>query len=578
MKPVLRYDRPGMGRENPEGTSGSALGHRIRLDRAEAAVLVAALLLGVGVLGLGFFEMFLVGERDFDLASTGISAESYLRFGFKELRLAPLRSFPQDSEKPLETSHVYLNRPAVLPLAVGMARAIFGREEWVVRLPMLLAGPASILLLFLLLRRHYSAAAVAGGMVCFLATPMFFVFGRSIAFEAMALPGVLAALLGYAWSLEDRRKGTVLCALGLAAGTCFDWFPILLLPFMTAGWWLHGSGASSPRRLGRTMRKGALAALAPGSVLALHISHVVWVAGSLEPLLITIRTRSYGEAISEGAEAVSWARFLEAIPQHLWRYYLVTGVLLLVGGLAVALHRRTWRGGVHPWLVLASAQVAWLLLFRNWAVIHGQYLYYSLPLLAASAAAFLDLARRKRRLIVVSAALTAMHPFAGIVWSTDYLSRQEVAPSLTARALGAMVGEDEQVLANLELAPSLRYYIGAPVVRVRTLEEARELSEAHRFFVSLPLRADPPAVEIHRWLEEQGYPAFGLTYVFVYLLAVPPPPPPRIRWDPDPPWWWRYLGSPIHAPVRLEPGRAPRLQDARGGELSRASGWGPRGG
>ena len=308
-------------------------------------------------------------QHDFNGALLSISARNFVERGWAVTH--GLELWNGGTGVPV-VPRFYVNHPPLSSWMLVPGFALFGVQEWVARLSVLLPLVASLLFLFRVLASRGLALGPVGWTLA-AALPGIAFYARSVGYEAVALS--LYAALAALMLRPTPRRGDAAAIVALGGLLVLSgWSGCLFAG--TAGLLLLA------QRRWRMLFPLAGGALAGGLiVLALFGRHYQW---DFTPLLDQFLRRSAG-AESEGgriASSLDWVG--RGIGLHLGA---LIGVVPLV--LAAAGVRSATRLGLAPLVLwLFGAAVTLCLILRQWAFVHEfSVCHVALPVLLLGMAA-----------------------------------------------------------------------------------------------------------------------------------------------------------------------------------------------
>ncbi|MBI4704200.1 MAG: glycosyltransferase family 39 protein [Deltaproteobacteria bacterium] len=381
--PVLAFER------DPDGLP--------RVGSLERRVSCALVLLATAWFGLAAaWEMFgpLLAGHYAASASVGIIAENMLRWRI----LGPVWEYVASRPTPAQ---YYCHHPWEIFWTSALVMKVFGRHDFVCRLPAVLLSTATVPLLFALGRAIWRPAAGAGAAVAFVVLPISLAFANFNALEVPVIAWSLLGLWGYVRLTQTwKRRHLVASVCGFLLALNADWPAFVLVGALLGFGLLRGLllgrrpfGAVRPLRYAQwwALLATATAATALGYALLFHTS------GKLDDLLQSYEMRSAGAAAPLAAVLAS---------RRYWIELCFTPVAIALGKAAAVLCVlrlcvRRYEHELVPLFVLLMAGVQYVA-FKQGADIHVYWPHYFAAFfalgMAALAATGLGLAEAVTRL------------------------------------------------------------------------------------------------------------------------------------------------------------------------------------
>lgn len=303
----------------------------VKSSLVERSCLVMAIIASAWVLLVGLWEIggtFTNGHYAMS-AARSIMADNFRQFGLA----GPVRVYTATSPGPAE---YYCNHPWGTYWIEAFFGLVFGRSEWVSRLPPVLWNTACIPLLFAVTRRLWGPVAAATAATTHATIPIYLAFLQVPLFESFTL----FACLGTWWAFERfertrNRRWLLACCLFALTLANSDWHGYIFAGVVLGS--VAVTGFFLPSRWFQTGETRRLAQLwcAVSSILVLTLVAYVKAfrdAGHLATMLDQANLRS------SGSEA-PLADVLSARAYWIESAFTSFGVALGLGGLAFLLVR-----------------------------------------------------------------------------------------------------------------------------------------------------------------------------------------------------------------------------------------------
>jgi len=364
----------------------------IRSRWAWRAGLAGVLAIGLALLTVRITGPF-TGWHEWNSAFFGYFARNHLRYGLGYTHL--LCTHGSTADPPAQPSY-YLSHPPLIAAWVAISMALFGQQEWAIRLVPIVASLGSIGLVAGIVRRTHGWRLGLATAFFFAVAPATAYFGRMADHVPLVQFFGLLMLYGYlAWcgiGGVPRRWGLGVYLLGCVLGIGTGWAAVLFAAAI--GIW-HGVRCLTGR--GRWARLAVLVA-APGLTLAAVLVHILWALDWQASVFVPLfTTRSFGQRLGMPP---SWTTWLKRLGEFWRRDFTLAGAAAVLVLLAGRLAARTPAGPIKRWTdkllpgpkalwVPAAAGVVYVVLFRNQSFIHEYWQVFLTPFVAYSLAAVL---------------------------------------------------------------------------------------------------------------------------------------------------------------------------------------------
>ncbi|MBI4955009.1 MAG: glycosyltransferase family 39 protein [Myxococcales bacterium] len=406
-----------VGSRLARGEDGLPVAGRFEVRLARAIVVVASVWFGLAA-AWELFGPLLAGHYAAS-ASEGIIAENMLRWKIA----GPVWEYTATRPTPAQ---YYCHHPWGIFWVTAGFLELFGRFDFVCRLPAVLLSAATPPLLYLLGRALWRPLAGALAAAGFVVLPIALAFAS---FNALEVPVIAWSLLGL-WAYvrhaqTQRRRYLVACLVGFGMALHADWPAFVLVAEVLAlGLWrgiLARRGAYGPIPARPHARLWALLAATAVATALLYV-YLFSKAGKLDDFLGSYGMRAAGNQQSL-ADVLAGRRY--------WIELTFTPLAILTGKIAavVCLVRALVRRDEHELLPLAVLAVALFqyLVFKQGADIHVYWPHYFAPFFALGLGAVADtllasvgratrvLAARRARRVPTAAPAAALEPRRALV-------------------------------------------------------------------------------------------------------------------------------------------------------------------
>jgi len=328
-------------------------------------------------------------------ASMGIIAENMLRWRIP----GPVWEYTASRPSP---EMYYCHHPWGIFWTTAAFMKVFGRHDFVCRLPAVLLSAATPALLYALGRSAYRPAAGAAAAASFVVLPITLSFANFNALEVPVIAWTLLGVWGYVRMLQtSRRRYLAVSVLGLGLGMHADWPAFVLVGGLLAFGALRAfflrPATFGPVRPRRYAQWWVLTACAAALTLALYVA-MFHKADKLVDLLQSYAMRSSGNQAPLAQVLASRRYWIELMFTPLALGLGAVGAAACLGRLAgltrlARLTRLASTRNEHdalPLLFLVMATVQYVV-FRQGADIHIFWPHYFAVVIALSAAALVDM-------------------------------------------------------------------------------------------------------------------------------------------------------------------------------------------
>lgn len=418
------------------------------------------------------------------------AAHNFLRAGI--VRSAGVPATLYFGPPPIPADAFYVHHPALLPLAVTGAFAVFGESECAARLLPIACSLASAMLLWSLVKSCAGAQAAAFSVAAFAGMPMELHYGGMVNFEPPQLLFILLALVATRrWQGTRARRWFALMLAAFFLAVCTDWLGSLFALLAASVLFFQKEN----RRAAWMIASMVAAGLALFFLQIRAANPQAWgdLAGALRGRVGT------GDLRGGEFTFYEWSR---TVGGYLRTFFLPAHWLLATAGAAVFYAERKTNRDLR-WLGLAALGIfvmdaIYVVALRNQSYVHDFASFYLTAPLAIASGVALDFGVRRCAGTATGLAQMAVFlPVAALLGTTaewgfqrsanadsQFLMLDEPAnePHDLMPVLGRIIARDfppdETVICNFDAYSSpLAYYARRPLITgITSVEDWQALS------------------------------------------------------------------------------------------------------
>lgn len=386
-----------------------------------------------------------VGPYGNQSASYSLQAQNYLKFGYQNLRLAPL---DEVSVRNGSTNSYYLHHPPGLQILISIFQKFLGANSIIaVRLPFILGTIATVILLGEIARLFFGDKFRIVTYVLSSTIPMIVSFANLIQFEILLLPIVLATILIYLRILKSPSPlKTVLLACLLLIGLLIDWPMVFFSVYL-------GVGNLVNKR--KNLKLSLLLFTIPLLFVGVYYIYTVQVLGDSSYLLKAF----YGRTIST---------LPFNLPNPLVYFssvFLIRFLIYFTPLSALGVIYFYWVGfkisqsiNKIVYLILGLFGVTNLILFPNGAYIHPYWAYYLIPPVIIGLLFLIKsfwAGQRALRFFLIIAIFVHLVASGAVIYFKDQQVRKAVWQQEFVAKLGKVTTSHDRILVNWDFNTDL---------------------------------------------------------------------------------------------------------------------------
>ncbi len=340
-------------------------------------VMTVFMLLGAAVRSYGIRDPWVQGHIGWSGYRSGNIARNYVRLGYIETRLGPVRDVG-----PIRPQRfTYDDHPPMVYWLTSISYHLFGVSEWSATLVPILCSSASVGLLFMLVLRLWGLSVASLAAAFMVLVPMDAYYGRMVDHEA---PTLLFSLLAFYLYTLWRKSRSAEHLIGIFASLILAMlsdFP----GYFVAPWLATYHILTERRRNGRWSLAIPLLVSGPLFFL-LWALYLRWLSGSFDILTSRFAIRTVG---GWGPWVFTPAEWYRLEFQRIRELYTPTLMLLCVAWVIFAIWDAVYKRDLerHAFVgMLAGFGVTYLVLFPQNAYQHDFVAYYLTPFFCIASA------------------------------------------------------------------------------------------------------------------------------------------------------------------------------------------------
>lgn len=340
-----------------------------RMTKRHNLIIIFIVLIGFIVRCYNLNEPF-IGIHDWGSASLSRGASSLLRYGFFNLKGAPVWNIGVVLD---DGYNYYLHWPLLMNYLLAISFKIFGIHEWSGRIVSVLFGTASIYLIYLICTKLYGKAMGYFGSILFALLPLNVYFNRMVGYETTSVYFLLlCAYLYLMWvdSQYSNKRVFSWLIITFIIGTQVHWQNYFIAVFVVFHWLIQ-----SHINKNKNGKEVFLFPILSVILFILNMVYISWVEGA-HGLFSLVNALKFRLNVSDGNEAInsiSISQYISVLTMRFYHYFtIVVSILLVIWLIYIIIDiikNRNMKLRFFE-LSLFLLGVSWIVIFVNHSYVH----------------------------------------------------------------------------------------------------------------------------------------------------------------------------------------------------------------